>query len=107
MAAKDKSSGSPGADHRGHSMATLHWIQLLISEPSWREDHLLRLVKERLHRAELTVPVIAVRLDATKVESATPASDTLFPEPGGSPEDHARLIELLVARLGEASRRKA
>jgi protein ImuB len=35
------------------------------------------------------------------VESAAPASDTLFPEPGGSKEDHARLLELLVARLGE------
>ncbi len=29
-----------------------------------------------------------------------PPSETLFPEPGGSPEDQQRLLELLVARLG-------
>jgi protein ImuB len=75
--------------------------QLAVGEPSWREEHLMRLLKERLHRIELAAPVIALRLDASNVESAAPASDTLFPEPGGSKEDHERLLELLVARLGE------
>src|SRR5450830_1485475 len=36
----------------------------------------------------------------TTIELMAPASDNLFPEPGGTPEDHKRLIELLVARLG-------
>jgi len=76
-------------------------IDIALGEPTWKEEHLVRLLKERLHRIELIAPVIALRLDASKVESAAPASDTLFPEPGGSKEDHARLLELLVARLGE------
>ena len=49
---------------------------------------------------ELAAPAIALRLDATKIASAKPATDNLFPEPGGTPEDHARLLELLIARLG-------
>jgi protein ImuB len=76
-------------------------IDIALGEPTWREDHLVRLLKERLHRIELTAPVIALRLDASNVEPAVPASDTLFTEPGGSKEDHARLLELLLARLGE------
>jgi protein ImuB len=76
-------------------------IEIALGEPTWREEHLLRLAKERLHRAELPAPVIALRLDVSRVEAAVPDSDRLFPEPGGSPEDQARLIELLVARLGE------
>ncbi|CAE6962667.1 Y-family DNA polymerase [Paraburkholderia domus] len=76
-------------------------IAIALGEPTWREDHLLRLLKERLHRIELTAPVIALRLEASNVKPAAPPSDTLFPEPGGSAEDHTRLVELLVARLGE------
>ena len=52
-------------------------------------------------RIELSAPVIALRLDASNVQSAAPPTDSLFPEPGGSTEDHDRLLELLVARLGE------
>jgi protein ImuB len=76
-------------------------VDIALGEPTWREEHLVRLLKERLHRIELAAPMIALRLDATNVESAAPASDTLFPEPGGSKEDHQKLLELLVARLGE------
>ncbi|TDN59310.1 DNA polymerase Y family protein [Paraburkholderia sp. BL10I2N1] len=86
---------------RGRNAIEPTVIDVALGEPTWREDHLVRLLKERLHRIELTAPVIALRLDASKVEAAAPASDTLFPEPGGSPEDHARLLELLAARLGE------
>lgn len=75
-------------------------IEIALGEPAWREDHLLRLIKERLHRAELPAPAIALRLDVTKIASAQPTTDNLFPEPGGTPEDHARLLELLIARLG-------
>jgi protein ImuB len=89
-------------DHeRGRQALPPTQIEIALGEPAWREDHLLRLVKERLHRVELTSPAIALRLDASKVESAEPDTDSLFPEPGGSPEEHARLIELLIARLGD------
>ena len=86
---------------RGRQALPPTLIDIALGEPAWREDHLMRLVKERLHRVELAAPAIALRLDASKVESAAPETDSLFPEPGGSPEDHARLIELLIARLGD------
>lgn len=86
---------------RGRQALPPTLIEIALGEPAWREEHLLRLLKERLHRVELAAPAIALRLDASKVESATPATDSLFPEAGGSPEDHARLIELLIARLGD------
>jgi protein ImuB len=76
-------------------------IDIALGEPAWQEGHLLRLLKERLHRIELAAPMIAVRLDATKVEVAEAPVEQLFPEPGGSAQSHARLLELLVARLGE------
>ncbi|CAB3770670.1 Protein ImuB [Paraburkholderia solisilvae] len=85
---------------RGRQALAPTLIEIALGEPTWREEHLLRLVKERLHRAELPAPAIALRLDATKIASAQPVNDNLFPEPGGTPEDHARLLELLIARLG-------
>ncbi|CAB3810085.1 Protein ImuB [Paraburkholderia ultramafica] len=75
-------------------------IEIALAEPTWHEEHLTRLLKERLGRIELVASVIALRLDVNDVEAAAPPSDTLFPEPGGNAEDHNRLIELLVARLG-------
>ncbi|WP_193727705.1 Y-family DNA polymerase [Paraburkholderia franconis] len=86
---------------RGREAIAPTSIDIALGEAAWREDHLLRLVKERLHRLTLNAPAIAVRLDASKVDAAAPATDQLFPEPGGSPADHARLIELLIARLGD------
>jgi protein ImuB len=86
---------------RGRQALAPTAIDIALGEPSWREEHLVRLLRERLHRAELAAPVIALRLEASQVQCAAPATESLFPEPGGSPEDHARLLELLVARLGE------
>ncbi|HEX7934244.1 MAG TPA: DNA polymerase Y family protein [Paraburkholderia sp.] len=75
-------------------------IEVSLAEPTWREDHLVRLLKERLTRVELAAAVIALQLVAQEVSEAEAASDSLFPEPGGTASDHARLLELLVARLG-------
>lgn len=75
-------------------------LEILLAEASWREEHLLRLLKERLAQLTLTAPVIAISLAALQVEALSAPSQTLFPEPGGSPEEHSRLIELLTARLG-------
>ncbi|MGF6724783.1 protein ImuB [Paraburkholderia sp. GAS41] len=85
---------------RGRQALPPTLIEISLGEPAWREEHLLRLLKERLHRVELAAPAIALRLDASKVEPVEPDTDSLFPEPGGTPEDHARLIELLIARVG-------
>ncbi|CAL8479244.1 protein of unknown function (plasmid) [Caballeronia sp. S22] len=75
-------------------------IDIALAEPTWHEEHLVRLLKERLGRVELEAAVIALRLTASKVQPAEPPSDSLFPDPGGSAQDHNRLLELLVARLG-------
>lgn len=61
---------------------------------------MLRLLRERLAKVDLTAPVIGVRLDARQLEPMQPPTDQLFPEPGGSPQDFNRLLELLSARLG-------
>ncbi|NPT68838.1 hypothetical protein GS910_32075 [Paraburkholderia sp. RL16-012-BIC-B] len=75
-------------------------IDVALAEPTWQDRHLVRLLKERLGRVTLDAPVIALRLDAKDVQVAAAPSEELFPQPGGSKEDHNRLLELLVARLG-------
>ncbi|CAB3807821.1 Protein ImuB [Paraburkholderia caffeinitolerans] len=78
-------------------------VEVALGEPTGHDEHLVRLLKERLSRIELAAPVIALRLEAKDVREAEAPSDSLFPEPGGSPQDHARLMELLTARLGSAN----
>lgn len=85
---------------RGRDAIDPTTIAVSLAEPTWREDHLMRLLKERLGRVELAAAVIALQLVVQEVKEAEPASDSLFPEPGGTAADHVRLLELLVARLG-------
>ncbi len=75
-------------------------IDIVLAEPTWRDEHLVRLLKERLGKVMLEAPVIGLCLEASQVQPMAPPSDSLFPEPGGSEEDQARMFELLVARLG-------
>lgn len=75
-------------------------LDIALAEATWREEHLSRLLKERLAQLKLDAPVIAIRLHAKQVEAMQAPSASLFPEPGGSKEEHHRLLELLVARLG-------
>ena len=75
-------------------------IEIILAEPTWRDEHLVRLLKERLGKTELVAHVIGLRLEAPQVQAMEPLSDSLFPEPGGSEEDQQRMFELLVARLG-------
>jgi len=75
-------------------------LEIALGEPAWHEEHLLRLLKERLGRLQLDAPVIALRLQATQVAPMLPPTASLFPEPGGTPGAYARLLELLSARLG-------
>ncbi len=76
-------------------------IEIALAEPSWREEHLLRLLKERLAQLSLEAPVIGLCLQAPEVRPMAPPSASLFPEPGGTPQERERLFELLAARLGE------
>ncbi|MFA9217489.1 MAG: DNA polymerase Y family protein [Sphingomonadaceae bacterium] len=85
---------------RGRAAIAPTALDILLAEPAWHEAHLLRLLKERLTKLELCAPVIALRLEALKIEPMLPPNASLFPEPGGSPQDFHRLLELLTARLG-------
>lgn len=85
---------------RGRAAVAPTAIEVALAEPAWHQAHLLRLLKERLAKVELERPVIALRLEVLAVEAMLPPNASLFPEPGGSPQDYARLLELLTARLG-------
>ena len=75
-------------------------VELALGEAVWRDEHLVRLLRERLAQLTLDAPVIGLRLEALQVQPMAPPSDSLFPEPGGTPQERQRLMELLVARLG-------
>jgi protein ImuB len=75
-------------------------LEITLAEAAWQEAHLTRLLKERLGRLQLSGPVVALKLEALQTGMLAPPSDSLFPEPGGTPADYRRLLELLTARLG-------
>ncbi|TWI47535.1 protein ImuB [Pseudoduganella flava] len=75
-------------------------VEIVLAEAVWHDEHLVRLLKERLAKLVLDAPVIGLVLEAPQVKPMAPLSDSLFPEPGGSQEDRQRLFELLAARLG-------
>ena len=85
---------------RGRDAIVPSPLDIVLAEPAWKEAHLLRLLKERLAKVELKAPVIGLRLNAGQLVPMMPPTDQLFPEPGGSPADFTRLLELLSARLG-------
>lgn len=85
---------------RGRQAIAPSTLEITLAEPAWHEAHLLRLLKERLSRYQLSGPIIAVRLSATQVTPMLPPTASLFPEPGGTSADYHRLLELLTARLG-------
>jgi len=85
---------------RGRSAIAPTPLTIMLAEPAWEEAHLLRLLKERLAKVELTASVIGLRLEASQVQPMAPPNLSLFPEPGGTPSDMLRLMELLTARLG-------
>jgi protein ImuB len=86
---------------RGRCAIAPTLLDIRLAEPAWHEEHLTKLLKERLGRVELQAPVIALRLEAAQTEAMAPPTASLFPEPGGTPADRKRLFELLTARLGE------
>lgn len=85
---------------RGRAAIAPTPLTVMLAEPAWEEEHLLRLLKERLAKIELTASVIGLRLEASQLQPMRPPNLTLFPEPGGSQSDMLRMMELLTARLG-------
>lgn len=85
---------------RGRSAIAPTPVEIALAAPAWHEEHLTRLLKERLGRIELTAPVIALHLEAAQAQPMLPPTGSLFPDPGGTCADYHRLLELLAARLG-------
>ncbi len=85
---------------RGRTAMAPTAIEISLAQPAWRGEHLVLLLRERLARIELAAPVIALRLETRGLCPMVPPTEDLFPEPGGSPADFSRLLELLSARLG-------
>lgn len=88
-------------DHeRGRHARPPTELELALAQPVWQAPQVLNLLREKLGRLTLEAPVIAVALLAPDTVDQPAASTTLFPEPGGTAADHARLLDLLAARLG-------
>ena len=88
-------------DHeRGRHARPPTELEVALAQPIWQASQLLHLLREKLNHFTLEAPVIAVALHAPDTVEQPAASTTLFPEPGGTAADHARLLDLLVARLG-------
>lgn len=85
---------------RGRTARAPTPLVIVLAEPTWKEHHLLRLLTEHLAKVELAAPVIGLRLETGQLVPLVPPTDSLFPDPGGSPADLNRLLELLTARLG-------
>ena len=75
-------------------------VEIALGEPTWRDEHLVRLLRERLAKTVLEAPVIGLALEAAQLQPMAPPSESLFVDPGGTREDQVRMLELLVARLG-------
>lgn len=86
---------------RGRQARAPTVLPVALAEAAWEEAHLIRLLQEHLGRLVLVAPVIGLQLEALEMTAMQPPTDSLFPEPGGTPADERRLLELLRARLGE------
>lgn len=86
---------------RGRQAVPPTLLEMVLADAAWQETHLTRLLKERIGRMALAGPVIALRMEAAQTVAMAPPSASLFPEPGGTPADFKRLVELLSARLGD------
>jgi protein ImuB len=85
---------------RGRHARPPSLLELTLAEPAWQPAHLLGLLRERLNRMTLQAPVIAVALDAPETVPQPAANTALFPEPAQVASEHARLLDMLTARLG-------
>jgi protein ImuB len=85
---------------RGRKARPATAVDIVLAEPTWQGEHIIRLMKERLGKVELVAPVIGLALEVAQVQPMAPPSESLFVEPGGTQEDRVRMLELLVARLG-------
>ena len=75
-------------------------VTVSLAQPSRDPVHLSRLLQERLDKVQFSVPAVGLMLVVESMETCLPQSDSLFPEPGGTPAELGRLLDTLMARLG-------
>ncbi|MFZ6657804.1 Y-family DNA polymerase [Undibacterium sp. TJN19] len=86
---------------RGRQAIPPTLFDLQLAQACWQESHLLSLFRERLTQLKLDAAVISMMLEVKQTIQRQAQTYALFPEPGGKAEDHQRLLELLLARLGD------
>jgi protein ImuB len=104
-----------GARHCGVTAYTLRWahdamrsreasaggeITIRTAEPTRDLEHLCRLLAEHLAKIELEAPVLDLELHALDVRSMEHRSTSLLPDPQGTAESMALVLERIAARLG-------
>lgn len=75
-------------------------VTIGLAQPSRDPVHLSKLLQERLDKLQFSVPAVGLLLLVESMETCLPQSDSLFPEPGGTPAELGRLLDTLMARLG-------
>ncbi|MBR7799513.1 DNA polymerase Y family protein [Undibacterium sp. FT137W] len=85
---------------RGRQATAPSVLAIPFAQACWQEEHITRLLKEKLAQWQLGSAAIAVRLEVDAMEVRQALSTSLFPDQGSQSEDQHRLIELLIARLG-------
>lgn len=85
-----------------HGEAGLHvsTLAIALAEPTGDTRHLQAVLRERLARAPLEAPVLAMGLRCDHPVLGPPPNGELFPSAAGQREGLLRLLERLQARLG-------
>lgn len=85
---------------RGRSPRPRSTLEVVLGEPTWHGEHLVRLLKEKLGHHQLEAFAIGLALEAVDVEPMAPPNAQLFPDPASHEKDQQALLEVLAARLG-------
>ena len=75
-------------------------LELALGAPTWEPAIFCDCLKSVCIIWNSLHELLLVALHAADTETMASAPKDLFPEPGGSPSDRERVLELLVARLG-------
>lgn len=86
---------------KGRQAAPPERLVLALSQAGWQPRDFMPALAERLGRATLACPVIALELSIPAALSRPAPAASLFPEPAQWQADELRLLDLLRARLDE------
>lgn len=85
---------------RGRQAIAPSMLHIPFAKACWQEEHITRLLKEKLAQWQLSSAAIAIRLEVNQMEARQAFSTSLFPDQASQSESGSRLLELLIARLG-------